>query len=144
MSVTPDMIAVALGVTAPASGSTQYAQWQMWVGDAMLLIEARLGDPSQLDQAKLDYVIREAVAEHVRHPEDLTQVTVSVDDGSTSKQYRSGAGRVVIHDEWWALLEPTSAVGRAFEVDTVPADAGGVYGVDYIWVNTTTTAPVLP
>ena len=143
MAVTPEMIAVALGVTAPASDSAQYAQWSMWIDDALMLIEARLGDPALLDQAKLDYVVREAVSEHVRHPEDVTQVTVSIDDGSTSKQYRSGSGRVFIRDEWWNLLSPTATAGRAFEVDTMPTDAlTGVYGVDYVWVSTTQTGPV--
>jgi len=143
MAVTPEMIAVALGVAAPASDSTQYAQWEMWISDALMLIEARLGDPALLDQAKLDYVVREAVSEHVRHPEDVTQVTVSIDDGSTSKQYRSGSGRVFIRDEWWNLLSPTATAGRAFEVDTMPTDAlTGVYGVDYVWVSTTETGPV--
>ena len=143
MAVTPEMIAVALGVTAPTSDSVQYAQWEMWISDALLLIESRLGDLSLLDQAKLDYVVREAVSEHVRHPEDVTQVTVSVDDGSTSKQYRSGSGRVFIRDEWWNLLSPASTAGRAFEVDLMPTDAlTGTHGVDYVWVSTTQTGPV--
>ena len=144
MAVTPETIAVALGVAAPASDSTQHVQWQMWIDDALMLIDARLGDVSLLDQAKLDYVVREAVAEHVRHPEDVTQVTVSIDDGSTSKQYRSGSGRVFIRDEWWNLLSPVSTAGRAFAVDLTPADATvGTYGVDYVWISTTETGPGL-
>ena len=69
MAVTPENIAVALGRTAPAVDSTEYAQWEMWVSDALMLISARLvGDGTgqvasldDLDQAKLDYVVREAV-----------------------------------------------------------------------------------
>lgn len=34
----------------------------------------------------------------------------------------------------------SGGTGRAFEVDTMPADAG-VYGVDYWWVSPTDTAP---
>lgn len=30
-----------------------------------------------------------------------------------------------------------ASTGRAFEVDTMPSDAGGVYGVDYVWTSTT-------
>lgn len=143
MAVTPDMIAVALGRTAPESDSVEYAQWSMWIEDALMLIEARLGDPADLDQAKLDYVVREAVAAHVRHPDDATQVAVSVDDGSVSKTYRSTSGRVRILDEWWNLLSPAQRSGRAFEVDTTPATATtGTYGVDYVWVSTTQTGPV--
>lgn len=120
MAVTPSDIAVALGQTAPASGSATEAQWQMWINDATLLIEARLGDVTLLDQARLDYVVREAVVDHARHPDDATQVTHSVDDASVSRTYRSSKGRVTIRDEWWALLSPVQSSGRAFEIDTMP------------------------
>lgn len=120
MAVTPDTIAVALGRTAPAVDSIEYAQWDLWITDALLLIGARLGDPMLLDQDLLDYVVREAVVDHVRHPDDATQVAVSVDDGSVSRSYRSGRGRVTIRDEWWALLSQATGPGRAFEVDLMP------------------------
>ena len=142
MAVTPGMIAVALGQAAPASGSVTEAQWQMWIDDALMLIEARLGDTTALDQAKLDYVVREAVAAHVRNPDDASQVAVSVDDGSVSRSYRSSRGRVTILDEWWDLLSPASPSGKAFEVDTMPASAGA-YGVDYYW-STPTDLTALP
>lgn len=143
MAVTPEMIAVALGRTAPDSDSTEFAQWSMWIEDALMLVEARLGDPAALDQAKLDYVVREAVAAHVRHPDDATQVTVSVDDASSSRQYRTSYGRVRILDEWWNLLSPEQSRGRAFSLDLTPDDATtGTYGVDYVWISTTQTGPV--
>lgn len=116
MAVTPDTIAVALGRTAPTAGSSEYLQWDMWISDALMLIEARLvGDASdqvaslaELDQTKLDYVVREAVTAQVRRPDDATQVDVRVDDGAVGKTYRTGSGRVTIRDEWWALLAPDS------------------------------------
>lgn len=55
----------------------------------------------------------------VRNPDNATQVTVSVDDASTSKTYRSARGRVAIADEWWTLLGLADTGGRAYEVDTV-------------------------
>lgn len=144
MAVTPEMIAVALGRTAPDSGSVEAAQWSMWIADALMLIESRLGDPALLDQAKLDYVVREAVALMARRPDDATQVSVAVDDATVSRTYRSGSGRVAILDEWWNLLSPAQSSGRAFEVDTIGSDAmTGTYGVDYVWVSTTQTGPVL-
>lgn len=115
--VTSTDIAVALGRTTTTAIEDQ--QWGMWINDALLLIEARLGDPAELDQAKLDYVVREAVVAHVRHPDDATQVSVSIDDGSTSRSYKSGKGRVTILDEWWALLAPEDALS-AFTIDTAP------------------------
>lgn len=136
MAVTPDTIAVALGRTAPADPSVEFDQWSMWIDDALLLIEARLGDTVELDQARLDYVVREAVAAHIRNPDNATQVTISVDDASSSRVYKTSAGRISILDEWWDLLSPTSTAGKAFEIDTMPATAG-VYGVDYWWSSPT-------
>lgn len=120
MAVTPSTIAVALGEAAPDPGSPTYEQWEMWIADAEMLIETRRlqleVDP--IDQAKLDYVVREAVVAQVKRPDDSTQVTVSVDDGTTSKSFRSGTGRVTIIDDWWVLLGLTDPAG-AFSIDMV-------------------------
>lgn len=136
MTVTPADIAVALGRTAPDSSSPEYEQWAMWISDAEMLIETRrlAVDPDlTIDEVKLDYVVRQAVVAMVRRPDDATNVTVSVDDGSTSKTYRSGTGRVTILDEWWSLLGLDGTRGRAFELDTMPSDAAATHGVDYWW-----------
>lgn len=120
MSVTPANIAVALGVTAPASGSIQEQQWQLWIDDASMLIDLRakqLG-VTAIDKAKVDYVVREAVVAQVKRPDDATQVTTSIDDGSSSRTYRSGKGRVTIVDEWWTLLGLTNPSG-AFTINMV-------------------------
>lgn len=118
MLVTPAMIAVALGQAAPESDSITEQQWEMWIEDAEMLIESRrsLLGVADLDQAKLAYVVREAVAAHVKRPDDSTQVTIAVDDGSSSRSYRSGKGRVTILDEWWTLLGLVEGSG-AFSVD---------------------------
>lgn len=121
MSVTPSMIAVALGQTAPEPGSIMEQQWQLWIDDAVMLIDTRalqLNITDPIDEQKLDYVVRSAVVSQVQKPDDATQVTVSVDDGSTSKSYRSGKGRVSILDEWWLLLGLTDPSG-AFAIDMV-------------------------
>jgi hypothetical protein len=122
MAVTSLMIATALGVADPDPASTQFAQWTMWTADALMLIEARaaeLGITTALDAAKLDYVVRQAVVAHVQRPDDATQVSVSVDDGSTSRTYRSGKGRITILDEWWTLLGLTDPTTGAYSVDTL-------------------------
>lgn len=133
MAVTPTQIAVALGRTAPAEDSTEWEQWGMWISDALMLISARLvGEkdgqvPSldDLDQAKLDYVVREAVVAQIQRPDDATTVDVSVDDGRVSRTYRSSAGRVSIRDEWWDLLSPSTSTSGAFSIR--PAGCGAIH-----------------
>jgi len=96
-------------------------QWFMWIDDALMLIEARrlaVAPEFYPDEAKLDYVVRSSVVAHLKKPDDATQVTVSVDDGSSSKSYQSGKGRVTILDEWWLLLGLTETSG-AFAIDMV-------------------------
>lgn len=122
MAVTTDMIAVALGQAAPEPDSITEQQWELWISDAEMLIELRkerLGIVAPIDEARVDYVVREAVVAHVKKPDDATQVTVSVDDASTSKSYKSGRGRVTILDEWWVILGLVDTAG-AFAIDTVP------------------------
>ena len=122
MAVTPGTIAVALGVPAPEPGSIQDQQWVLWIDDATMLIEnraAQLGmDPEDIGEAKFDYVVREAVVAQVKKPDDATQVSITVDDATTSRSYRSGKGRVTILDEWWTLLGLTDPSG-AFAIDMV-------------------------
>lgn len=124
MTVTPAMLAVALGQTAPVADSVTEQQWEMWIDDAEMLIEARrttLGADVP-DEAKLDYVIRQAVVAHIKKPDDATQVTIAVDDGSSSRSYQSGKGRVTILDEWWALLGLVESSG-AFSIDMLGSSA---------------------
>ena len=125
MATTPDTIAVALGRTVSAL-DPEWDQWALWISDAEMLIDARkvsLGITTTLDPTTLDYVVREAVVSHVRHPDDASQVTVSIQDASTSKSYRSGKGRVFILDDWWVLLGLTAPSGGAFSIDTFAAAA---------------------
>jgi predicted dithiol-disulfide oxidoreductase (DUF899 family) len=127
MAVTPADIAVALGRTAPESDTTTHAQWAMWVNDAEMLIETRRMqvDPDRaLDEAKVDYVVREAVVAQVRRPDDATQVMKTVDDGSVTRTYKSSRGRVEILDEWWTLLGLVPDGGGAYSIDTAPRRRG--------------------
>lgn len=105
-TVTPTTVGTEMGVASPTA--TQTAQWQSWIDQAVYLIGKRL-DIATLDPTDVDYVVLQSVVRHARHPEDSTQVSVSVDDGSTSKSYKSGVGRVTIPDEFWVLLDPTVA-----------------------------------
>lgn len=124
-TITPANIAVALGVSAPESGSPTEAQWEMWIADALMLIQVRVDsldpDPT-VDQARLDYVIRQAVATRADRPKGgATQVTIAVDDASESTTYPrpSRVIDVEISDEWWALLGLNPTSGGAFDVDTL-------------------------
>ena len=126
-TITPADVAVALGRGAPESGSATESQWAMWATDALMLIQSRVDelshDETAIDQARLDYVVREAVAAQVRRPDDATQVTKAVDDGSVTKTYKSARGRVDILDEWWALLGVVASGGQAFAVDVMTLTA---------------------
>lgn len=128
-TVTPAMIAVALGKAAPEPGSLQEAQWKMWIDDAVMLIDSKIIDlgAEVPDQVKIDYVVREAVAAHVRRPDDATQVTIAVDDASSSKTYKSGNGLVTITDAWWLLLGLVEVSQGAYSVDMV-----GSYGSPHL------------
>lgn len=117
MAVTPATIATALGRAASSITPEEDDQWSMWIADALMLIEDRPLVLAELDEAKLDYVVREAVRAQVLRPDDATQVSVSIDDGSTSKTYKSSRGRVTILDEWWRLLSPDDSP-VAFTIDT--------------------------
>ena len=96
----------------------------MWIADAVRAINRRAVkqgiDVATLDQEDVDYVVREAVTDHIKHPDDATQVAVSIDDGNVSRTYRSSRGRVTILPEWWEILFPTTATRRGFEIDTMP------------------------
>lgn len=111
--ITPADVAVSLGRPIPTGGSIEYLQWSIWIGDARMLIADRLGDLSLLDQAKLDYVTRLAVAALVRQPDNATQVDVAVDGMNVSKRYSTGTGQLSILDEWWTLLDQAGS-GEAF------------------------------
>lgn len=123
MSVTPAMIAIKLGMVAPEPGSITEQQWQMDIDDALMLIENRAEeldvDITTISEKKLDYVVREAVAAHIKKPDDATQVSITVDDATTSKSYRSGKGRVAILDEWWGMLGLVEPDEGAFAIDMV-------------------------
>lgn len=118
MTVAVSDIETALGRTLTSTEQDQVGQW---IADARLLIEARLGDLALLDQARLDYVTREAVVSRFRNPEGFQ--SESIDDYT----YRHGAEtrRVTILPEWWNLLDPDAGSGAFsarpyFEPDTAP------------------------
>lgn len=137
-TITPATIAVALGLSAPDSGSTLDLQWSMWIADALRLVQRRVTtlevDEDSIVAEDLDYVIREAVVSQARKPDASTSVSVSTDDTSVTKSYRAGTGRVTILGEWWELLGLAGSKGKAFSVDLMPPGAGiGGDGVTYWW-----------
>lgn len=130
MTVQVSDIETALGRTLTTQEQAQATQW---IADALMLIGARLGDPAELDQDALDYVVREAVVARFRNPEGFQ--SESIDDYT----YRHGSEtrRVTILPEWWELLAPARVSGAfstrpTFEPDTSEPDW---------WVTTTEPAP---
>ncbi len=118
MAVTPDLIAVALKRPVPSMTSPEAKQWAMWIADARMLIANRLGELDDLDETKLDYVVREAVAARVEHPGRAEQVSVTLGQQTISRRYPpavSSSG-ITILSEWWALLDPDTSDSGAFTV----------------------------
>ena len=119
MAVTPDEVATTLGASCP--DPLPIEQWDMWIGDALLRITiwaAKNGYTGSLDEAVVDYVVREAVAARAVRPDAATQVEVAVDDGRVVRRYEPSAGQVTILPEWWDLLTPSGSTpgGGAFTV----------------------------
>lgn len=116
-TITPARIATARSMAAPEPDSAEEQQWQLHIDDALMLIQARVDRlkvaEQTVSQDKLDYVVRQAVVAHLRHPDDATQVVVSVDDGQISRRYESASGQVEITDAWWELLGLTDTAGQA-------------------------------
>lgn len=120
--ITTADIAVALGRTTPDAGSTDALQWEMWINQALFLLRfgdgehVGLGDLAALDQEALDYVVLQAVVAHAKRPDAARQVTVSVDDASTSRTFETSEGFVAIVNRWWDMLSPSVNNSGAFSV----------------------------
>lgn len=128
VTVTPVDIGETLGRATPPPGSPTYRQWARWITNAALLIRngdgihAGLGDLDAVDPDMLAFVITEAVAAMARRPDDATQVDVAVDDGRVSRTYPAstgGLGRIIIRDEWWAMLA-TETDAQSFSIGPGP------------------------
>lgn len=115
-------VETALG--RPAASSAELAQIEWWLSGVELLIGARLGDVSALDQDVLRYVEAEAVVAKIRRGDSrVTSETVSIDDGSMTRRFEAGVQTSDISDEWWALLNPSTgstfySTRPGFEADT--------------------------
>lgn len=110
MTVEVSDIETALGRTLTEAEQAQAVQW---IADALMLIEARLGDPALLNQGRLDFVVREAVVERMKNPTGHDEESESIDDYSRSWKLQ-GTKRVTIWPEWWDLLAPKRR--RAYSV----------------------------
>lgn len=125
MTVSITDVARTLGRSAPSRSSAQGCQWALWIEDARLLIQDRLGNLDDLNQANLEYVVREAVAERVRNTRDerSSSKTVKADDGEVTTRWEEGQDtQLFITDAWWALLSPADDARGSFTIRpyTVP------------------------
>lgn len=96
-------IAATLLRPTPAEGSLDAKAWTLWIEDARRAIAQRFPDLSVLNQADLDYVVREAVAAKAANPEG--KQTERIDDYSYS--LGSVSRDITITDAWWTRLSPT-------------------------------------
>lgn len=95
---------VATAIGRPITDTAEQGQVSYWLDAAEMMISARLGDITALDEAKVKYVEIEAVAARLSNPEGYA--TESIDDYT----YRlpSETRRVTILPEWWELLCPAT------------------------------------
>lgn len=98
-------VGTALG--RPITDPTEQAQVAYWLDAAELVIGARLGDVTLLDQNVLKYVEVEAVSARMLNPGGYQSETI--DDYT----YRFGTEtrQIAIRDEWWRLLDPETGSG---------------------------------
>ena len=120
MTVQVSDIETALGRTLT---DLERAQVDQRSSDALMLIEARLGNPLELNQRALQYVVREAVVTRFRNPDGYQSETI--DD--YTYRFGSETRKVTILDEWWDLLRPTTrgagfSTRPTFELDCPSAD----------------------
>lgn len=123
--ITVNDVQVEVGRTLTA---TERAQAELWIESAKTIISHGRDGRSQidltaLDQPTLDMVIREAVADRIKHPDAAKQVSISVDDAQVSRTYEASSGRIIILDEWWDMLFPKQSTG-AFTIDMRPRRRG--------------------
>lgn len=102
--------------TAIGRPITDYEQEQVtqWISDVEMLIGARLGDLTELDQPLLEYVVREAVIARMRWKD-----TRNSDGGATGDNVDTGEENYFLRilNPWWALLAPAGNTGSgAFSV----------------------------
>jgi hypothetical protein len=102
-----DDVAVPLGRPISSTGDpSEEDQVNYWLDNIELLIRARLGDLTLLDQDVLRYVEVEAVAEKVRrNGRTESSITVHVDDAQVTRTYASVSASDILED-WWKLLDP--------------------------------------
>ena len=117
MTVTVEQIETTVGRTLSTIERTQA---ELWISDAAVVIghgpDGHTAiDLASLDQGTLDMVIREAVADRLKHPDAVSRVSISVDDAQTTRDYVASSGTLKIRDEWWAMLLP-AVEGDAFTV----------------------------
>lgn len=130
-----DYTVVETAIGRPISDSDEQNQVEQWIADVEMLIAARLGVVSALDQTLLAYVEREAVVARMRYREDRNSQRSTASDDDTDTGYEHYFLRVLA--PWWALLSPDSpqddgaySVRPSFDADTAmwPAMRGQLSG----------------
>lgn len=114
-------VAVALGRSL---SDPEIAQVNYWLDGAEMMISARLGDVTVLDQSALAYVETEAVAARVSNPTPDPGGSEQIDD-YVRRWGPSPFRGISILDEWWSLLAPNQGAGLSsvrpyFEPDLEP------------------------
>lgn len=112
----PDDIATEMGRDPATLSTIERAQINLWIADAVLLINRGIGDAAP-DEETVDYVVRQAVKAVAQAPAPgITSESVQVDDGMLTQRFDRAARRITILPEWWAMLGVANG-GKAFSVE---------------------------
>lgn len=79
--------------------------WEQWICADIEARMVRCGRAwPDMDAVQVQRFTIEAICYRLDHPDDATQVDVTVDDGSVSRRYASSTGQLVYQDAWWGWL----------------------------------------
>lgn len=128
MSTDADLLAEISTSLGRSLTAAETAQATLWLKQARILLQNRLGDLDDLDQDALDMVLVEVVVARLRRPNPGSTSTsrqVSVDDGSVQEttSYERAVSPGDIEGWMWELLAPKRAAG-AFSISPAGAKPG--------------------
>lgn len=91
--------------------------WGSWVESDIERAAVSAGKTfASLNPVQVERFSVEAITYRLDHPDDATQVDVSVDDARVSRRYSSSTGQLTYLPQWWAWLGLGDDTAGAFSI----------------------------